>query len=300
MTAPAATPAPRAGSGAAPASGSPRAGTADRPAEQPHFESDFYDETIAKLVRAGVLHPDMRVLVVCGGERDRDVMLRCGLRNVTISNVDTRMRGDEFAPFGWSFQDAEQLTFEDGSFDFVIAHSGLHHCASPHRALLEMYRVSRVGLLVFEPRDGPLVRLGVRLNLGQEYEVAAVFGNGMVFGGVRNTPIPNFVYRWTEAEVRKSIQSFAPIGAHRFQFFYATRIPWSRLRMLKNRLYLAAATALIPVVKVTSLVFPRICNNFAFMVLKPTLPRDLFPWLTLSDGKPALNREWVTAKYKKD
>ena len=51
-----------------------------------------------------------------------------------------------------------------------------HHCHSPHRGLLEMYRVARRGVLAFEPRDTRLVRLGVRLGFGQEYEIAAVAG----------------------------------------------------------------------------------------------------------------------------
>lgn len=270
-----------------------------RLAERTGLTGDFYADTIRRALREGALRVDMRVLVVCGGEYDREVLMACGLKDVTISNLDTRMRGDEFAPFRWSFQDAEQLTFEDEAFDFTIAHSGLHHCYSPHRALCEMYRVSRTGLLVFEPHDGALARLAVRMNFGQEYEVAAVFDNDMAFGGVGNSPIPNFVYRWTEAEVRKTVQSFAPIGRHRFRFFYATRVPWSRLRLLKSKLYLAAAVAALPVLKAASALFPRLCNNFAFMVLKPQLPGDLFPWLTLSDRAIALNKTWLTARYRK-
>jgi ubiquinone/menaquinone biosynthesis C-methylase UbiE len=45
------------------------------------------------------------------------------------------------------------MAFDDNSFDFAIVHNGLHHCYSPHRGLLELYRVSRQGILVFEPRD---------------------------------------------------------------------------------------------------------------------------------------------------
>jgi SAM-dependent methyltransferase len=263
------------------------------------FTGDFYAETVRKVTRQGALRPDMRVLVVCGGERDREALLSCGLRNVTISNLDTRMRGDEFAPYEWSFQDAEELKFEDRSFDFVIAHSGLHHCASPHRALCEMYRVARVGLLVFEPHDGKLVRLGVRLNVGQEYETAAVFDNGMTFGGVRNGPIPNYVYRWTEDEVKKAVQSYSPIGRHEFSFFYATRVPWSRLRILKNRLVLGAVVVSLPLVKLVSVLFPKVCNNFAFMVVKPTVPDELFPWLRVSGDSIAVNEAWLTERYKK-
>ncbi|GJG87401.1 hypothetical protein tb265_25820 [Gemmatimonadetes bacterium T265] len=268
-----------------------------RPTEPAALERDFYVDTVRRLLRDGTLTPTTRVLVVCGGDYDRQSLLACGLTDVVISNVDPRMQGDEFAPYAWSFQDVEDITLPDGAFDFVIAHSGLHHCRSPHRGLCEMYRVARRGVLVFEPRDGLLPRLAVRLDLGQEYEVAAVFDNGMAFGGVRNTEVPNFVYRWTEGEVRKTIQSYAPIGRHHFAFYYATRLPWSRLRMLKSRVQRAAALAVLPVVRLAGVLFPRACNNFAFLVLKPEIPRGLFPWLSAPDGVPALNREWVRARY---
>jgi SAM-dependent methyltransferase len=261
--------------------------------------ADFYVDTLLKLLKKSVLNRDMRILVVCGGPLDREVLERCGFSNVVISSLDTRLDGGEFAPFRWSFQDAEHLTFADDEFDFCIVHSGLHHCHSPHRALLEMYRVARVGVLVFEPRDGMAVRLGVRLNVGQEYEVAAVFDNDMTFGGVSNSELPNYVYRWTPNEVRKTIKSFAPIGDHRFAFFYALRVPWSRLKLLKNKVYLAGVVAVLPLLKAASLVLPALCNNFGFLVLKPRIPGELFPWLSLEQGQVALNREWFSARYSK-
>ena len=261
--------------------------------------ADFYTDTVCDLLKRGVLNRDMRVLVLCGGALDRRVLEGCGFQNVVISNLDSRLHEHEFAPFQWSFQDAEHLSFTDNEFDFCIVHSGLHHCHSPHRALLEMYRVARAGLLVFEPRDGALVRLGVRLNLGQEYEVAAVCRNDMKFGGVRNTQFPNYVYRWTPNEVRKTIKSFAPFGEHKFIFFYALRVPWSRLRLLRNKVYLAGVVAVLPALKALSLIAPGFCNNFGFVVLKPRIPEELFPWLMVDNGLVALNREWVSARYRK-
>ena len=261
---------------------------------------DFYVDVVRRLVDRGVLRPHSRVLVACGGEHDRDALLQCGLRDVTISNLDARMRGDEFAPYAWSFQDAERLDFADGAFDFAIVHNGLHHCHSPHRALCELYRVARVGVLVFEPYDGPLARLAVRLGFGQDYEVAAVFDNGMTFGGVGNSAIPNYVYRWTEGEVRKAIRSYAPVGHHHFAFHYALRVPWTRLRMLRGRLRLAATAAALPLLRLGTMLVPRLCNNFAFVVLKPRLPEELLPWLRLEDGAVALDREWLGARYAKE
>src|SRR5712672_2452459 len=139
---------------------------------------DFYSETLRRLLNDGWMGLDSSVLVVCGERYDRDVFHGLGFRRFTISNLDSRIDGSEFAPYPWSLQDVESLGFADGAFDFVVVHQGLHHCHSPHRGLLEMYRVARLGVLAFEPRDTRLVRLGVRLGFGQEYEIAAVAGNG--------------------------------------------------------------------------------------------------------------------------
>src|SRR5260370_18941530 len=147
---------------------------------------DFYLETLRRLLDDGWMGLDSSVLVVCGGGYDRDVFLGLGFRRVTISNLDSRldsrMDGSEFAPYPWSLQDVESLGFADGAFDFVVVHQGLHHCHSPHRGLLEMYRVARRGGLAFEPRDTRLVRLGVRLGFGQEDWISAVAGNGFKAG----------------------------------------------------------------------------------------------------------------------
>lgn len=258
---------------------------------------DFYGHTLERLMERDLLRREMRVLVTCGGMTDRDVFHRLGFTNVTISNVDTRMKGDEFAPFAWAFQDAENLGYADETFDFVVAHSGLHHCASPHRALLEMYRVARQAALIYEPRDTFLVRLGTRLDFGQEYEVAAVVGNGLQFGGIRNTPIPNYVYRWTEREIEKTISTYAPLGRPKLHYFYALRVPEQRLAWMKNRRAAGAIRLLLPLLKVFTTVFPRQTNCFAFCVEKLRLPRDLHPWLTVEGGAPVIRRDWVAARY---
>ena len=161
---------------------------------------DFYGDTVRHLLRDGTLTTTMDILVVCGGETDRAVLADSGFRHVVISNLDPGPDPDAFAPFTWSHRDAERLGFPDGSFDFCVVHSGLHHCHAPHLALLEMYRVARKGLLLFEPYDNLLTRVGVRLNIGQECEHASVFYNGCARGGVGNSAIPNHVYRWTERE----------------------------------------------------------------------------------------------------
>lgn len=259
---------------------------------------EFYREEVNRLLRVGVLDSKMSVLVLCGGRTDRTVLLESGFEHVTISNVDSRPEPAEFAPYEWSYQDVERLTFPDDSFDFCIVHSGLHHCHSPHRALLEMYRVARRGLLLFEPYDNVLTRLGVRLNIGQEYEHAAVYLNGCEYGGVGNGPIPNFIYRWTEREIIKTINSYAPHVRHDIRFVHKLRLPWTQLRRRRNKSFYYAVRLALPVLKLMDVCFPKQGNGFAALVLKPELPQALHPWVREEDGDVRLNPEWITNRYR--
>lgn len=232
----------------------------------------------ASVLRSVAIPSDAQVLVVCGGHTDRETLIAAGLKNVTISNLDERMIGDEFAPYAWSFQDAENLSYPDGSFDYVIVHAGLHHCASPHRGLLEMYRVARRGILAFEARDTLLIRTAKKLGLMPEHELAAVVAHKMKFGGVRNTAVPNYVYRWTEREVEKTIHSFAPYARPKVQFFHSLRVPHSRLRVYGTETGRLALKVVDPAIRVVARVFPKQCNLLAFHVIKPTTD-SLHPWM---------------------
>jgi SAM-dependent methyltransferase len=261
-------------------------------------DDSFYRDTLQYMMRRGVLSLEMRILVACAGTYDRDVLRELGFKDVTISNLDARLTGNEFSPFAWSYQDVEHLTFDDNSFDFAIVHNGLHHCYSPHRGVLELYRVARYGVLAFEPRDTAFVRLGMRLNFGQTYELASVSHNGMQFGGVGNTQVPNFIYRWTEKEFEKTILSNAPYGPHRFVYAYALRVPWSRLETLRSRFFVLAVRAALPLLRLLFRILPKQANGFAFAVQKPRLPAELHPWLIYDRGQVALNDGWVKARYR--
>jgi ubiquinone/menaquinone biosynthesis C-methylase UbiE len=244
----------------------------------------FYDRVLEDLSRQQLIHPAMKTLVVCGGPVDRDAFLRAGFTDVTITNLDTRGSREECAPYRWAREDVENLTLKDDSADLVCVHSGLHHCASPHRGLLEMYRVARSGVLLFENRDSFLVRLGCRLGLATEYELEAVAANGCRYGGVRNTCVPNYVFRWTEREIVKTVRSFAPHVTHRFAFFHGYRLPVDRLRIQNNALARAALSIGPALGHVVEKCFPRQGNLYACYIHKPAVPADLQPWLAYAGG----------------
>jgi SAM-dependent methyltransferase len=255
----------------------------------------FYREVIEQLLRTRVMDTGMEVLVLCGGQADRAVMRDCGFQHVVISNVSEPP--SDAAPFASCRQDAERLTYEDGSFDFCIVHNGLHHCQSPHRALVEMYRVARKGVLFFEPYDNLVTRLGVRLNVGQEYEHASVFFNHNHHGGVGDSAVPNYIYRWTEREIEKTINSYAPYARHEFRFIHTTRIPWAQLRARRNRGMHHMVRLAQPALKLLETCFPKQGNHFAALVLKPDLPRGLHPWLRQDGGTIRPNDQWLAARY---
>jgi hypothetical protein len=246
----------------------------------------FYLQTLRDLLEAGLISTSYRVLVTCGGTVDQQALEAAGFRDVVISNVDTRLKGDEFAPFAWSYQDAERLNFADGAFDLVVAHSGLHHCRSPHRALLE-----------FEPRDGLLVRCGVRLGIGQEYEVAAVVANGGEYGGVENSAVPNYIYRWTPREVEKTIQSYAPHARHMYRYFYALRAPRSATGMRRGSWRLPVTRTLDFLLPRFARVFPALANNMGFFIGKPDPAKDLQPWLQRSEGSLRLDQRYAAEHF---
>jgi SAM-dependent methyltransferase len=240
--------------------------------------SSFYRHVLTSLLAEGVLSPDLSVLVSCGGSADRDALQDAGFTNVTITNVDTAGDDGTLAPFAWERQDAEALTYDDGSFDVGIVSAGLHHCRSPHRALLELYRVARVAVVAIESRDSALMRLGVRFGAVDEYELGAVAAHGLRAGGVANSSTPNFVYRWTEREVEKTVASFAPHARHRIRYFRQFELPDVLVETARGRRGTLLRLAR-PVVTGVTRVLPSQANLFAFAIVKPDPARDLQPWM---------------------
>jgi hypothetical protein len=140
-----------------------------------------------------------------------------------------------------------------------------------------MYRVARELVLVFEPRDSLIARLGIRMGFGQEYERAAVFAHGGTAGGTRDSFVPNFVYRWSESEVEKTIRSFEPRTEPVIRYFYSFRSEaLDRLRTDERLAVRGSAPVLGLAWRAVGAVFPKQTNSLAFAIQKPDLPPA--PW----------------------
>lgn len=264
-------------------------------------KSGMSDQRISfykNIINKWILDKDASILVVGGGETDRDVFHYLGFKDIVISNLDSRLSGDEFSPYIWSYQKAEDLSFEANHFDYVVVHAALHHCQSPHQALLEMYRVARKGTIAFESRDSLLMKILGKLNLSPTYEHLAVYYNDGKFGGVNNTEVPNYIYRWTEREIEKTISSYAPYAKHNFFYEYSSDEPFSMSVEKKALVKKIIINLLKPLYLVFIRVFPRQQNLFAFKIDKPAPGESIYPWLKYNNGVMIFNLDWATQIYK--
>lgn len=258
---------------------------------------EFYKKAVNKFITA----KNDSVLVCGGGNNDKYVFENLDFKNVTISNLDSRTEAKNFLPFKWSFQNAECLSYDNNSYDYVIINAAIHHMSNPHKALTEMYRVAKKGVLAVESRDSILMRILEKLQLTQTYEHDAVFFNNCKYGGVNNTEIPNYVFRWTEREVEKTIQTYAPYYKHNIKYEYGTSDP-AILSKKKNAILKIFAIKLLRTFHRFFLkIFTKQQNLFAFFINKNQTYEELFPWLEydIKNKKIIFNTVWSEKIYKK-
>jgi SAM-dependent methyltransferase len=79
-----------------------------------------------------------------------------GVANVLPTDIDETLlkaAKEKGVLKDYSVENAEQLSFQNGSFDYVFCKEALHHFPRPAIALYEMLRVSRKGVVLIEPKD---------------------------------------------------------------------------------------------------------------------------------------------------
>jgi len=233
----------------------------------------FYKKCVLKRIPL-----DASILIVGAGEHDRNVFYSMGYRNVVISNIDIRQNETSFLPYSYKRLDLSNLECPDNSFDFVVTHACLHHCSSPHKGLLEMYRVSRRGVVIIESRDSLVIRLLQFFKITETYELSAVYYNDGKFGGLNNSNIPNYIYRWTEREVIKTISTYDPSHAIDVYFDYGLSFPAS-INFEISRIRRFFLFAICVLYRLLSVFLYKQQNLFSFFIDKHN--RRTFPWVSL-------------------
>ena len=258
---------------------------------------EFYQKLILEMLKTKMIFREDNILIVAGGQKDKEAFLEHRFVNVTISNLQPHKGFKEYDPYKWCREDLEKLSFKNEEFDWVFVHAGLHHCASPHVGLCEMLRVSKKGVGVVESRDSYVDMLANKLGLTSSYEIEpCVLSNGLS-GGLRNTHIPNFIYKWTEREVKKTTNTFLPQFKHKFHFFYGLNIPIARLSISKNVIMRISARLAKLILPIFIFFFKRQGNLFGFVIQKNI---TLQPWLKIVNNEIKFDMNYGLKNYNPD
>ena len=132
---------------------------------------------------------------------DANCLLKLGVNDVHASDLS-----DDLLKIGFekgfikefSSQNAEDLKFEDNSFDFVYCKESLHHFPRPYIALNEMFRVSKKGVIFTEPRDQSIDK--------SVLDIILKFFKLILKKNVSNhnfEEVGNYIYSFSEKELEK-------------------------------------------------------------------------------------------------
>jgi ubiquinone/menaquinone biosynthesis C-methylase UbiE len=181
---------------------------------------EFYQNQVLKF-----LNKNKSILVLGASSEEANLFYKLHYKKIILSNIDlAQLKETEKYKFKKIKIDFRNLfKIKNNSYDFVVVHASIHHTSRPHNIILEMYRIAKYGVLIIESNDSFIMRLSVELNFSEDFEVSALNENTFV-GGVDGSNIPNYVYRWTEREIKKLFYSYQPDKKINIFFNYQNNI----------------------------------------------------------------------------
>jgi SAM-dependent methyltransferase len=158
----------------------------NEPGREPVHKTWFRDDTV-DYFRHKRMYETIRPIAECFIE-DRWVSIgdgRYGLDSVRLKKIyGLKVLPTDISGFllekgfqsglldSYKVENAERLSFEDNSFDFVFCKETLHHLPRPLIAIYEMLRVCKTGIIIIEPNDfysliGPRKLIKSTMNFGR-------------------------------------------------------------------------------------------------------------------------------------
>lgn len=226
---------------------------------------DFYKENLLKYI-----NKNSSILVIGGSEDEYKLYKNLEYENFKISNLESENNKFSFEILNI---DATSIPYEDNYFDYVITHACLHHMRKPHIALIEMYRVSKIGTLIIEGNDSFIMRLSSSLGFSEKFEISSVDKINKR-GGVEESGIPNYIYRWTEREIYKTLSSFEPEFKHKILFNYSNDLSNECVQNNSNRKILMIILKII--LKLFFLFFTKQQNLLSIFIDKKNKSERIF------------------------
>lgn len=157
-------------------------------------------------------YPGARWLTVGDGRYGSDAhYLASKGADATATDIsDTLLREGAASGYisAFSKENAEALSFADDSFDFVLCKESYHHFPRPMKALYEMLRVGRRGVVLYEPTDHYVYTNFLQAFFRGMLQIINTLGVFKLFFGKeikRHTyeDVGNYVYKISEREIEK-------------------------------------------------------------------------------------------------
>jgi len=169
-------------------------------------------------------------------------------------------------------ENAENLSFSDNEFDFVLCKESYHHFPRPMLALTEMFRVAKIGVILIEPRDYYIDR--PLFNLANKFINLFKHKNGEHFF----EEVGNYVYTISERELEKFV-----LGMHHNTIAFSgindhySRISGDQIENLNlsMRFKFLRFKTIIAVKKLLNLLNIRKTNLLRAILFKTTINKDL-------------------------
>jgi ubiquinone/menaquinone biosynthesis C-methylase UbiE len=150
---------------------------------------------------------------------DANYLIRNHVTNVLATSIaDTLLKKSKEDGFiaEYKVENAERLSFEDNSFDFVFCKESYHHFPRPMIAFYEMLRVAGTALIIIEPNDVNLkltkesktvVKPKRKIQLMKDF-IKDIFGlkryEYNTYNPNRFETVGNYIYSTSEREFEKA------------------------------------------------------------------------------------------------
>jgi ubiquinone/menaquinone biosynthesis C-methylase UbiE len=145
---------------------------------------------------------------------DANYLISSGVKEVLatdISDYYLKIAKDDGFITNYQIENAEQLSFKDHSFDFVLCKEAYHHFPRPMIALYEMLRVAKKAVILIEPLDentitpskllyGGVIKWGFQFIKNQ---IKLLFGKKPYYFFGNYEVAGNYVYTLSEREIEK-------------------------------------------------------------------------------------------------
>jgi len=178
-------------------------------------------------------------------------------KGVKVSGIDLSPEAVERASIRskrYDFQtefriaDSTDLPFPDNSFDIVSVHDGLHHLNNPKKAVKEMARLAKKGIIIIEPGTALITELFILLGVSLRYEGA------------------DFVYRFKKDELTSWLKGFGikKVLIKRYIMYYPHK-PDRFFRIFDNEVLFYIAKGIFEIVNI---LFGKFGNKIQVIGLK--------------------------------